>query len=64
MTDLNKVIVKYVGTGFLPGVPARDMTNDEAREYNISRLLKSGLYQIQRPKRQPRKVEAEPKESE
>lgn len=65
MTNLNKVIVHYVGKGkgFIPGVPARDMTNDEARQYDITALLKSGLYKIERPKRTYTKKE-EPAEQE
>lgn len=63
MSDLDKVTVKYLGGGVLPGVPARDMTNDEARGYDITRLLKSGLYKIERPKRTYIKKE-EPEQAE
>lgn len=37
-------MLKYVGFGFLPGVPARDLTDEEAKEYGRGRLLESGLY--------------------
>ena len=62
MSNLDTVIIRYVGAGrgTVPGVPARDMTNDEAREYNIPALLRSGLYELERPKRSyTRKVEPE-----
>jgi len=70
MTNLNTAIIKYVGknVGFIPGVPARDMSNDEARDYDISALLRSGLYKLERPKRtyikQEAAQEAEQKEGE
>lgn len=38
--------LRYTGNGtFLPGVPARDLTADEAREYDYMRLIQSGIYQ-------------------
>lgn len=39
------VFLKYVGGGFLAGVPARDLTYDEARQYGVSKLTGSGLYE-------------------
>jgi hypothetical protein len=36
--------MKYNGQGFLHGVPARDLTEAEAKHYGIERLLASGLY--------------------
>lgn len=42
---------KYIGGAWLPGVPARDLTEEEAREHGIDYLLGSGLYdQVGRPK--------------
>jgi len=38
------VYLKYVGSGFLPGVPKRDLSEEEAKQHGISKLLKSGLY--------------------
>lgn len=35
---------KYLGGGFLPGVPARDLTDEEARQYGIKKISKSNLY--------------------
>ena len=37
--------LKYVGDGFLPGVPARDLTDEEATQYGGEKaLVASGLY--------------------
>lgn len=38
---------KYVGKGdFLPGVPTRDLTPDEADAYGLNAIKESGLYQF------------------
>lgn len=38
--------LKYIGDGFLPGVPARDLTEDEVKEFGgLKVLLASGLYE-------------------
>jgi hypothetical protein len=43
-------MLKYVGQGaFLSGVPARDLSADEAKEYGEARLIKSGLYKKSEP---------------
>lgn len=34
----------YVGGGFFAGVPARDLTEEEAKQYGRAQLLRSGLY--------------------
>lgn len=39
------VFLKYVGGGYFPGIPARDLTYDEARQYGVSKLTGSGLYE-------------------
>lgn len=40
--------LKYVGKGaFLVGVPARDLSAEEAKKYGVKRLLASGLYKRQ-----------------
>lgn len=36
--------MRYVGKGFIVGVPARNLTADEVRKYGKDRLLASGLY--------------------
>ena len=42
-------MLKYVGAGTsLPGVPARDLTDGEAKQHNEKLLVKSGLYEQQR----------------
>lgn len=43
--------LKYLGGGFLVGVPSRDLTEEEARIYGESWLIASGLYKkIRKPK--------------
>jgi len=34
----------YVGGGFIPGIPARDLTDDEVKRWGKQLLLNSGLY--------------------
>jgi hypothetical protein len=47
--------LKYVGQGeWLPGVPARDLTDEEAAQY--PEAAKSRLYEADTPKKQPRKA--------
>lgn len=38
------IYLKFVGGGSLDGVPARDLTQEEAERLGVSRLLESGLY--------------------
>ena len=43
--------MKYIiGSGSLPGLPARDLTDDEVLEFGRLYLLKSGLYQDEKEK--------------
>ena len=42
--------MRYIGGGFLAGIPARDLTSEEVKFYGRERLLKSGLYQEVRAK--------------
>jgi len=37
-------MLKYQGGGFIPGVPARDLTAEESKRFNEAKLIKSGLY--------------------
>jgi len=37
-------MLKYVGNGWIHGVPARDLSGEEVRKYGKQRLLDSGLY--------------------
>lgn len=41
----NSKPLEYIGGGaWLPGVPARDLTADEAAQFDRQELIKSGLY--------------------
>ena len=43
---MNEIYLKYIGAGsYLPDVPARDLTKDEAEYHGIGRLLDSHLYE-------------------
>ena len=47
----------YIGEAAIPGVPARDLSEEEAKKHGILRLVRSGLYvDIRPPKRQKAKV--------
>lgn len=49
-------MLKYIGDGsWLPGVPARDLTEDEIKQFGASTeaLIKSGLYVKDQPHPQP-----------
>ena len=39
-----KPYLVYLGGGFFPGVPARNLTKEEAVKYGERRLIESGLY--------------------
>lgn len=43
------IMWKYRGGGFIPGVPARDLTSEEASRFGEQLLEASGLYE--RPKK-------------
>lgn len=49
--------LKYIGAGsYLPDVPARDLTKEEAEYHGVGRLLDSRLYELVEPeKKQPEK---------
>lgn len=42
---MSKVAFKYVGSGFIPGIPARDITEDEVENFDINALEGSGLWE-------------------
>ncbi len=43
-------MLKYIGKGFIPGIPARDLTKDEIKKYGgVKFLLETGLFE--KPKR-------------
>ena len=50
-------MLRYIGNGFLKGVPARDLTDDEAKQYGEKRLLSSGLYQKPKETKQTKKYD-------
>jgi hypothetical protein len=38
-------MLKYIGNGsFIPGVPARNLSDEEASWFGVSKLLETGLY--------------------
>lgn len=37
--------MKYIGNGFIPGVPARDLSEEEVKEFGKRWLKRSGLYE-------------------
>jgi len=41
---------RYIGGGYLVGVPARNLTEEEVKLYGKDRLLNSGLYIEDTPK--------------
>lgn len=44
--------MKYIGNGdFIPGIPARDLSDEEVKEYSRKTLLDSGLYEEQKKER-------------
>ena len=43
-------MLRYKGGGFIPDIPARDLTDDEANAYGVALLLTSGLYERVEPK--------------
>jgi hypothetical protein len=47
----------YLGGGFLPNVPARNLSAAEAKRYGIDKLTASGLYQEIKPKPKPKKAD-------
>lgn len=38
-------MLKYIGKAFIRGVPARDLTDEEADKYGREKLVKTGLYE-------------------
>lgn len=45
MVGKPSIELKYVGAGFVPGIPARDLTAEEVKEFGGEKfLLETGLY--------------------
>jgi hypothetical protein len=39
-------MLKYIGKGFIVGIPARDLTKDEVKKYGgVKFLLETGLFE-------------------
>ncbi len=46
-------MLKYIGNGFLPGIPARDLNDDEVKKLGgVKFLLNTGLYAKPRKKKE------------
>lgn len=52
-------MLKYLGGGYIPGIPARDLTDKEVQKFGNELLVSTGLYappepaksaRVQRPK--------------
>ena len=44
-------MLKYIGTGFIPGIPAKDLSEDEVKKYGgVKFLLSTGLFEKPRKK--------------
>lgn len=53
---MNEVYLLYIkGTGSLYGVPARNLSFEEAQIHGEKRLIDSGLYKLAQPKPYERK---------
>ena len=51
-------MLKYNGNGFLPGIPARDLTDDEVKELGgEKKLLATGLYSKEKSEQEIEKKE-------
>ena len=37
-------MLKYIGPGYIVGIPARDLTDDELKKLNLKELIQSGIY--------------------
>ena len=62
---MSKPFLKYIGGGsYVPGLPARDLTEKEAKQYDLVVLLSTGLYEeITKPVKPVKEAEWQ-KESE
>jgi hypothetical protein len=50
-------MLKYVGKSFIPGIPARDLTDEEVKQYGgETKLVATGLYKKAR-KNNPKETE-------
>ena len=50
---------KYIGNGsFLPGIPARDLSDDEVILHGKGDVIASGLYEIPKNAPEPKPIKA------
>jgi hypothetical protein len=48
-------MLKYIGKGFIVGIPAKDLTDDEVKKYGgVKVLLSTGLFE--KPKKKQVKI--------
>jgi hypothetical protein len=53
--------LRYIGGGaFLPGVPARDLSADECKFFDVKMLLASGIYEDLYRRKPKKQQEPEP----
>lgn len=50
-------MLKYLHNGFLRGIPARNLTDEEVKQYGKKRLLDSGLYEEKRERKPKKEIE-------
>lgn len=53
--------LKYIGKSFIPGIPARDLTEEEVKKFGEDRLVGSGLYAVYKATTQPKETKAKGK---
>jgi len=51
-------MLRYIGKGYLVGVPAKNLTSEEVEKYGKRRLLESGLYIEIKKSRKETRIEA------
>ena len=57
------IVLIYIGKGFLPGIPARDLSEEDVKQYGGKKLLlDTGLYA--EPEKPKRKAKYESTETE
>ena len=41
-----RYVARYLGGGFVPGIPARDLTAEEVERFGLEAIESSGRYEI------------------
>ena len=53
-------MLKYIGNKFLPGIPARDLSDEEVKQFGgEKKLIATGLYEAPKKERVSKKEEGE-----